>query len=150
MKNGFTLVEVVVVTALILLVSLVGIQTADIVAQREKEERLRYSLLEMRAAMDLYFQDKTEFPEKLVDLTTTQRLVNGSNYGYYLRRIPLNPFLRNREWEVYSQTTASGAGEISTKTNPLDGSHSLIGRIVDVRYPDPLAEALDGTKYSKW
>lgn len=80
-KSGFTLVEVVVVTALILLVSLVGIQTADVVSQREKEERLRYSLLEMRAALDLYFQDKTEFPDRLDDLLTTSRFVNGLSGG---------------------------------------------------------------------
>ncbi len=146
--SGFTLVEVVVVTALILLVSLVGIQTADVVSQREKEERLRFALLEMRAAMDLFHQDQLRFPNSFDELLTTQRLVNGANYGYYLRRLPLNPIFATVRWEVSSKTSRTGAADVWVEiTNPT----TTIGApIVDVRSPDPAFTSLRGDQYSKW
>jgi len=139
-KKGFTLVEVVVVTALILLVSLVGIQTADVVSQREKEERLRYSLLEMRSALDLYFQDRLTFPATITELLTQPRLLNGSNYGFYLRRIPLNPFFNSEHW-----TYATG-------TFDVNGTPKTV--VVDVFCPSQgntaMDQAIDNSFYTEW
>lgn len=155
-KFAFTLVEVIVVTALILLISLVGIQTADVVSQREKEERLRYSLLEMRAAMDLYFQEHLKFPDSISKLTDT---VRNSGRGFYLRRFPINPIVGNSAepfvWEIASSTKRSYASiaeenahwkRITTSTTTL----SPVAPILDIRCPDPGYTALDGTMYSKW
>jgi len=156
-KKGFTLVEVVVVTALILLVSLVGIQTADLVSQREKEERLRYSLLEMRAAMDLYFQEnRGEFPDSISKLTDT---VRKGGRGFYLRRFPINPIVGNSAepcvWEIASSTKrlyASAAEEDAhwKRINTSTATLSPVAPILDIRCPDPGYTALDLTRYSNW
>ena len=163
MKKGFTLVEVVVVTALILLVSLVGIQTADVVSQREKEERLRFALLEMRAAMDLYFQEHLKFPDSISKLTDT---VRNSGRGFYLRRLPINPLVGTPAdpyiWEIASSTKreyASAADE-SAHWIEIHSPADIIpdplvppgppAPILDIRCPDPGYTALDGTRYSKW
>ena len=139
MRSGFTLVEVIVVTALLLLISLVGIQTADVVSQREKEERLRYSLLEMRAALDLYFQDQHSFPATITELLTQPRLLNGSEYGFYLRRIPLNSFFNSQHWTYATGTFDTGIPKTV---------------VVDVFCPSQgspeLDKALDGTSYLEW
>jgi len=156
MRSGFTLVEVVVVTALILLVSLVGIQTADLVSQREKEERLRYSLLEMRAAMDLYFQEQLKFPDSISKLTDTVR--NGGR-GFYLRRFPINPIICNSAepcvWEIASSTKrdySSIAEEDAhwKRINTSTATLSPVAPILDIRCPDPGYTALDLRRYSDW
>lgn len=151
-KSGFTLVEVVVVSALILLVSLVGFQTADIVAQREKEERLRYALLEMRAAMDLFHQEQLRFPYSFNELINTPRPVNGSNYGYYLRRLPLNPIFATTRWEISSKTSRAGVTDVWV---PITLPTAIIGAfpgepIVDVRCPEPGYTSLRGDPYTVW
>ncbi len=147
-RFGFSLVEVVVVSALILLVSVVGFQTADVVAQREKEERLRYALLEMRAAMDIFHQDKLRFPNSFNELMITPRSINGSNYGYYLRRLPLNPIFGSVRWQVSSKTSRTGSGDVWTE---ISTSTATIGApIIDVRCPDPAYTSLRGDAYSLW
>lgn len=156
MNQGFTLVEVIVVSALILLISLVGFQTADVIAQREKEDRLRYALLEMRAAMDLYHQEKTVFPKSFDELLNSKRF--GNAYGYYLRRLPLNPIYGTVKWEIASQTKRVYAtpAEEQAHWKEISNSAAIIGvvgdekPVIDVRCPEPGYTSLRGDSYTQW
>lgn len=153
LRSGFSLVEIIVVSVLILLISLVGIQTADLVSQREKEDRLRYSLLEMRAALDLYHQEKTTFPNSFNDLLTNKRF--GGNYGFYLRRMPINPLFGTVKWEIASQTkrTYADAAEEQAHWQPANAPTATmapISPIVDVRSPDPGFNSIRGDSYLQW
>ncbi len=154
-RNAFSLVEVVVVSELLLLISLVGIHTADLISQREKEDRLRYSLLEMRAALDLYHQEKTTFPASFNELLTTKRF--GGNYGYYLRRMPINPLFGAVKWEIASQTLRNlvpGSAEEQAHWQALtDPSVTILpvpAPIVDIRSPDPGYNSIRGDSYLQW
>lgn len=152
LRSGFTLVEVIVVSALILLVSLLGFQTADVVSQREKEDRLRSSLLEMRLAMDQYHQDHLKFPDSIQQLIDTPRVFKSTTYGRYLRRFPLNPLDANfppaRRWEVSGKTSLAGTTDVWTEiTDPA----ATIGMpIVDIRCPPDAGTGLNGIPYQSW
>lgn len=148
-SNGFTLVEVVVVSALILLASLVAFHTADIVSQREKEERLRYALLEMRAALDKFFEDSYQnpaipagqiprFPKSFDEMLLTKRPVAGGSF--YLRRLPLNPMLKSTTWHLVIATITD---DITSEQVPV---------ITDVRCPDTVIppDGLNGIPYKDW
>lgn len=156
MRSGFTLVEMIVVSALVLLISLVGLYTVDLVSQREKEERLRYALLEMRAAMDIYHQERTVYPVRFNDLLTQKRF--GGNYGYYLRRLPINPFFGAVKWEIASQTKRiypSPADE-ELHWKPMNSPAATIeaaapfSPIIDVRSPDPGYLSIRNDPYTQW
>jgi type II secretory pathway pseudopilin PulG len=143
-SSGFTLAEVVVVSALILMISLVGFQTAEIVGQREKEDRLRSSLLEMRAAFDLFHQDQLRFPNTIDELLTTAR----AGGGFYLRRLPLNPMFASVKWEVSGQTSREGTTDVWVE---ILNSTTAIGKpILDVRCPDAAGTGLNGIAYKQW
>ena len=163
LRRGFTLVEVVIVSALILLGSLVAFHTAEVVSQREKEERLRFALLEMRAALDSFFQDsfqnpavpvgeKPRFPKTIVELLTTKRPVP---YGsFYLRRLPLNSMLASKRWQLIGNNGATE--ELKTINDETELFADVSMNIVDVRCPAPEAgdsypaNGLNGIPYNEW
>ena len=78
---GFTLVELMVVLAIVaLLISIVAPHYAGRVTRAE-ETVLRENLLLMRDALDKHYADSGRYPERLEDLVTKR----------YLRSIPLDP-----------------------------------------------------------
>ncbi|EKD82542.1 MAG: hypothetical protein ACD_39C01223G0003, partial [uncultured bacterium] len=133
--------------------------TADIVSQREKEERLRYALLEMRAALDKFFEDsyqnpaipagdKPRFPRNVAELLNTKRPIAGGSF--YLRRLPLNPMFAAIRWQLIGN---NGVGEELLEIN--DAATSFVDptmSIVDVRCPDTVfpANGLNGIPYKDW
>ena len=158
-RRGFTLIEVVVVSALILLASLVAFHTADIVSQREKEDRLRYALLEMRAALDKFFEDsyqnplipvaeKPRFPKSMAELLNTRRPVPGGSF--YLRRLPLNPMAGEIRWQLVGNNGVSE--EILVITDAVTGFVNATMNITDIRCPSTVlpANGLNGIPYKDW
>ena len=78
---GFTLIELMVVLAIVaLLLSLVAPHYAGRLTRAE-ETVLRENLLTMRDALDKHYTDSGRYPERLEDLVTRR----------YLRSIPLDP-----------------------------------------------------------
>jgi general secretion pathway protein G len=146
-KNGFTLVEVIIVTALILLISLTAFQTAEIVNTREKEERMRHALLEMRAAMDKFHQDQLRFPNTFDELLTT--VVPGKG-GFYLRRLPLNPMFGESRWEIASRTSIDGSYNHWEEITASSQGMSDGAPILDVRCPPAAGTGLNGIEYQNW
>ncbi|MFZ5953045.1 MAG: type II secretion system protein [Candidatus Rifleibacteriota bacterium] len=145
--RGFTLVEVVIVSALILLVSLTAFKTAEIVSVREKEDRLRLSLLEMRSAMDKFHQDQLRFPLDLNELLNTAVPLKG---GFYLRRLPLNPLFGTVKWEIASRTSLDGSYDHWEEITLPSQKMSDNTPIVDIRCPDAAGEGLNGILYRNW
>ena len=159
-RNGFTLVEVIVVSALIMLASLVAFHTAEVVSQRDKEERMRYALLEMRAALDSFFQDsfqnpaipeleKPRFPVTINELLTTKRPIPGG--GFYLRRLPLNPMFAETRWLLVGNND-SDPEELKEITDSITSFDNPSLEIVDIRCPDGATPAVgtNGIEYKDW
>ncbi len=131
-SGGFTLVEVVVVTGLILLLSLVAVPMTDLLNQRDDEERLRLCLLDMRSAIDRYQQQNGTCPACLADLL----YLRDADGAHFLRRIPINPLATEPLWQIASRTTVSGVGDtwLPAPIVPLSASDGVPGgKIIDIR-----------------
>jgi general secretion pathway protein G len=144
--RGFTLVELIVATAILLILTSLAIPMARVSIKREKERELRHDLWEMRDAIDRYkdaadrgaFQIKVGTEGYPPDLDT---LVKGVDVGgkkvRFLRRIPVDPMAGTTEW-----------GFRSMQDDPASDSWS--GDSVFDVFTKSEGTALDGTKYKDW
>lgn len=91
MKNkGFTLVEVIVVMAVIGILVAIIVPSYKHHVTRAREAVLRENLFQIRDAITKFYQDKNKYPTALEDLVTFK----------YLREIPYDPITKHREWEL--------------------------------------------------
>ena len=143
---GFTLIELIAATTILLVLSGLIVPVARVQIKREKERRLRAALWEMRDAIDRYksaadmnaFQTKVGSNGYPPDLDT---LVKGVDVGgkklKFLRRIPIDPMTDSTEWGMRSM-------QDDPDSDSWDGEN-----VFDV-YTKSQGEALDGTKYKDW
>lgn len=145
-EAGLTLVELIIVVAIIAILASAAIPIARFQVRREKERELRRDLWEMRAAIDRYkdaadkgaFQIKADSMGYPPDLKT---LVDGVDVQgkkvRFLRRIPVDPMTGNAEW-----------GFRSNQDDPE--SDSFGGQNVFDVHSKSDGTGMDGTKYSTW
>jgi general secretion pathway protein G len=145
-QRGFTLVELIVATTILILLTGMAVPTLRLVAKREQERQLREALWTIRDAIDRYkdaadrgaFRTKVGSDNYPADLET---LVNGEDVGgkklKFLRRIPIDPMTGKAEWGMRS--------EQDDPTSDSWGEQNLF----DV-YTKSNDVALDGTKYKDW
>jgi|ERR1043165_3262403 len=145
--RGFTLMELIVATAILVILTSLAIPMARIGIKRERERELRHDLWQMRDAIDRYkdaadrgaFQIKVGSEGYPPDLDT---LVNGVDVGgkkvRFLRRIPIDPMTGNTEW-----------GTRSMQDDPDSDSSSGGDNVFDV-FSKSTGTALDGTEYKSW
>ena len=153
-SRGVTLIELVCVTAVVLLMAGLAIPVGHTMVKRKKELELRQSLREMRIAIDRFQADMERLPgarQLILDGTNEEGypeelewLVEGVDIGdaagtkiKYLRRIPRDPLTGEREWATRSSRDEPGS-LFSDGLNIFD-VHSKSDKI-----------ALDGTKYVEW
>jgi general secretion pathway protein G len=147
--RGFTLVEVIATITILAILAGLALPLARNSLKREREQKLREVLREMRVAIDKYKADsdlgKIEVP---VDTDgypqTLESLVDGVEWiGQagknlkYLRRIPIDPMTNSTDWGMRSyqdEPTAQNWG----------GQN-----IFDV-YSKSEGVAFDGTRYKDW
>ena len=144
--RGFTLMELIVATGILVILTSLAIPMAKIGIKRERERELRYDLWEMRDAIDRYksdsergaFQIKVGSEGYPPDLDT---LVNGVDVGgkkvRYLRHIPIDPMTGKNEW-----------GTRSIQDDP-DSDSSSGDNVFDV-FTKSTGTGLDGTQYKDW
>ncbi|HNX20234.1 MAG TPA: type II secretion system protein [Acidobacteriota bacterium] len=87
--RGFTLVELMIVVALIGLLVGIALPTYKHAQQKAKEAVLRENLFILRQTIDQYFADKGYYPASL------QALVDEK----YIRKLPVDPITRQADWE---------------------------------------------------
>ncbi len=145
-QSGFTLVELIVATAILVILTFMAIPMTRVTIKRQKERELRHDLWEMRDAIDRYKDaaDRAAFVSKVgsegypPDLDT---LVNGVDVNgkklKFLRRIPTDPMTGNTEWGLRSM-------QDDPTSDSWDGNN-----VFDV-YTKSQGVALDGTKYKDW
>jgi len=145
-SRGFTLVELIVATTLLLILTSLALPLARVVIKRERERDLRRALWSMRDAIDRYkdaadqgkFQIKVGSEGYAPDLQT---LVDGVDVGgkklKFLRRIPIDPMTGNTEW-----------GMRSMQDDP--DSDSWGGDNVFDVFTKSQGTALDDTHYKDW
>lgn len=126
-EGGFTLIEVLVVSILIVTLAGIVLVAYQNSVTRAKEAVLKEDLFQMRKAIDEYRADKGRYPAALDDLVTEG----------YLREIPKDPM-------------TNSAATWQTEPAPPDPLNPSAGiGIGDVRSGAD-GTALDGTRYADW
>ena len=125
--SGFTLMEMMIVMALIVILAGIGMTVYGNSVQRSKEAVLKEDLFQMRDAIDQYYADKNKYPGSLEDLVSEK----------YLRAVPVDPF------------TSSADSWQTTTSEPDPGNPSLESGISNVKSGSEQT-GLDGTRYADW
>jgi general secretion pathway protein G len=152
-SSGFTFVELLVVTTILLILASAAMPLTRIAMQRQKEMELHRSLRELRTAIDK-FKDAVDqgliggtdvkagsegYPEDLDTLVEGVTPLNDATGRKlkFLRRIPIDPLTKSAEW-----------GMRSYQDSPTSTSWGR-QNVFDV-YTKSDGVALDGTKYRDW
>lgn len=146
--RGFTVAELVMVTALVAVLAAVALPTGRFMLQRERETELRLYLRQMRNAVDDHkrLADQgmiqiglgTEgYPKALEELVEGINIVGQQTKRKFLRRIPVDPMTGKAEWGLRSYQDSAD-------------STSWGGRNVYDVYSLSEGTGLDGTKYKDW
>jgi general secretion pathway protein G len=126
-RFGFTLVELMIVMAIIAVLMSVAIPIYSRSITRSKESVLKNNLFTMRTVIDEYTYDKQKAPQTLNDLVSDG----------YLRQIPVDPITGTADsWRVINE-------DASNTVNQSEPG------IFDVRSGSDKT-SLEGTPYSEW
>ena len=152
-RRGATLVELVCVSAIIIILASVAVPVANTMVKRKKELELRQALREIRMAIDQFQFDANRYPGIRQELDAPnddlypeelEVLVEGVDTGEadrtklkYLRRMPKDPFTGKAEWGTRSSKDAPDA-LFSDGINIFD-VYSLSGKV-----------GLNGIPYKDW
>lgn len=122
-NKAFTLIEMLVVLAILAMLLTIVTPKFMHVLQHGKETTLKQDLFQMREAIDKFYSDKSRYPDTLQQLIDLQ----------YLKHIPEDPFTESAQtWVV---------------TPPPDVSE--IGLVYDI-HSGSNAVAADGSVYAQW
>lgn len=152
-SKGFTFIELLVVTTLLLILASAVMPLAKVTMQRQREAELRRALREMRTAIDKY-KDAVDnglisnldvkvgsegYPPDLETLVEGVSVANDATGRKlkFLRRIPLDPLTNSTDWGLRAygdkpDSTSWGGGNVYDVYSKADGT------------------GLDGTKYKDW
>ncbi len=126
-RFGFTLIELMIVMAIIISLMGMAVPFYQKSINRAKETVLKNNLFAMRSAIDEYSYDKQKAPQSLQDLVTDG----------YLRAVPKDPILGNADgWKVIMED----ASQAVSTSEP---------GIFDVRSGAP-GRSMEGTPYGEW
>ena len=146
--RGFTVAELVMVSALVAILAAVAVPTARFTIKREREAELRLALRQMRNAIDdhkrladqgmIQVEIGTEgYPKELENLVKGVKIVGQLTERKFLRRIPADPMTGKTEWGLRSY-------QDEPDSTSWGGQN-----VYDVKSLSE-ATALDGTKYKDW
>ena len=152
-ERGFTFIELIMVTTVLLVLASMAMPLAQVTAQRQREAELRRALREMRTAIDR-FKDSVDqgliattelqpgsegYPPDLETLVEGVPAANDASGRKlkFLRRVPIDPMTSSMEWGMRSyqdrpDTTTWGGQNVFDVFTTSGGT------------------ALDGTKYRDW
>lgn len=126
--RGFTLLELMIVVAIITILIGIAAGMYQRSVQKAKEATLRSDLTVMREAIDHYTLDKEAAPQSLDDLVNPQ--------SQYLREIPTDPITNAKDWHADFGDTVMSPDQSNTG-------------IVDVHSSSDKVSS-QGTPYNTW
>jgi general secretion pathway protein G len=126
-RLGFTMIELMIVMAVIVILISMAVPMYQKSILRAKESVLKNNLFTMRTVIDEYTYDKQKAPQSLEDLVREG----------YLRAVPIDPITgRNDTWKIVME-------EALTSVNQTEPG------IYDVHSGSDQT-SLEGTPYSEW
>ena len=152
-ERGYTFIELLVVSAIVMLLASAVMPLARVASTRQREAELRRALREMRTAIDKY-KDAADaqqiasleikvgsegYPadlDVLVEGVAVQNDASGRKLKF-LRRVPVDPMTGSTDWGKRSYQDAADATRWGGQN------------VFDV-YTTFEGTALDGTKYRDW
>ena len=118
-NHGFTLIELLIVMAIIGTLLSIAVPRYFHSLQHARETVLKQDLSILREAIDKYYADLNQYPEKLPDLVDK----------HYVRSVPVDPFTRLADtWTVVAsddpdhpgiRDIQSGAPDIASNGTPV-------------------------------
>lgn len=133
MSAGFTLLELIIVIAVIGILATLALPNLRQTPQRAQEAVLKTTLRTMRDAIDQYYADKGHYPAGLEALVEEE----------YLRELPYDPMTKSRETWVEIQA------ELNDEAAETDFAESGDPGIEDVRSGSE-SVSLNGEAYAEW
>jgi general secretion pathway protein G len=124
--GGFTLIELMIVMAIISILVAVAVPMYQKSVVRAKESVLRQNLFTLRTVIDEYTYDKAKAPQSLEDLVREG----------YLRQLPMDPMTGQSDWTTIQEDAVTSVNQ----TEP---------GIFDVRSKSD-KKSLEGTAYNEW
>jgi general secretion pathway protein G len=121
-SKGFTLIELIVVMAIISLLLTLAAPRYFRSIERSKETVLRANLVSTRDALDKFHADTGRYPEQLAELVTRR----------YLRTLPWDPLLESDAAWVVVPPAGGQAGNVYDIHSAAEG------------------KGLDGLPYAEW
>ena len=126
-QRGFTLIEMIIVCAIISILLGVMVPIYKIHVLHANEAVLKQDLYNMRTAIDQYTQDKSKAPQALDDLVSAG----------YIRVIPTDPFThQNNTWQVVQEDTLQAIDQTQPGISDVHSGSNL--------------NSSEGTAYSSW
>lgn len=152
-SDGYSFIELIVATAVMMVLASAALPLARVSVRRQKESNLREELRAMRAAIDR-FKDMADsgalastelqlgcenYPSSLDLLVEGVPRSNSASTTKvkFLRRVPIDPVTGRNDWGLRSYS------------DPPD-ARTWSGQCVYDVYSKAEGKALDGTKYREW
>lgn len=130
--RGFTLIELIVVMAIIGILATIAVPAMRTAPIRAREAALKENLYQMRSCIDQFHADRDRYPASLDELVELG----------YLRAVPVDPITRAADW-------VTEVPEITGEETELESEAGAGSGIIDVRSASE-ETALDGSRYSDW
>lgn len=124
--TGFTILELMIVMAIILILIGVAAGRYDRTVKMARESRLKNDLQVLRVAIDNYTLDKQTAPQSLQDLVD----------AHYLRAVPNDPITNAPDWVLHQGDTVLSPDQTGIG---VDDVHSNSEQI-----------SIEGTPYNTW
>lgn len=127
LARGFTLLELMVVMAVLIILMTIGIAHYERTIVRSKEAALKVDLRDLREAIQNYTEDKEAAPNSLDDLVTE----------HYIAHVPTDPITGQPDWTTENCDLLMSTDQTSTG-------------ICDVHAGTDGVSPFESTPYSSW